>query len=249
VNIQAPVKIQTPPVPSLVGAGSVAVLSRPTAAAVAVVPSAGRRRAGPRGRHAARPGTATAPRRLPSPRLLMSGGAVMLIAAGPTLLAVPVTAELHGGRWVAGAAVAFSLGTLLSTSAVAVIGRLRLPVVLRWSLWGLGMLAGWILAPVFAPMVLVAQFAAGLCQTAFEGDMDARVAADAPPAAVTRDLAYSASIRALGGAIAVRLLPVLVTASAIGTVASVAALILGTTTVVIWAGLTLAPRAFRRLAV
>lgn len=201
---------------------------------------------GGRGKHA-HPGEAGA-WRLPAPRLLLAGGAVMLIAAGPTMLAVPVTQELHGGGWVAGAAVAFSLGCLLSTLAVAAIGRLQIPAVLRWSLWGLGMLAGWILAPIFAPMVLVAQFVAGLSQTAFEGDMDARVAAQAAPDQVTRHLAYSASMRALGGAIAVRALPMLVTSSAIGLVSSVAALILGVTSLVLWAGLNAAPQLFRRLA-
>jgi hypothetical protein len=180
--------------------------------------------------------------------LLLAGGTVMLLAAGPALLAVPVTEQLHGGAWVAGAAVAFSLGCLLSTAAVSFIGRLRLPVVLRWSLWGLGMLAGWILAPAFAPMVLVAQFAAGLSQTAFEGDMDARIAADAGPESVTRHLAYSASVRALGGAIAVRTLPMVVSASAIGAVAGAASLVLGGAAVVLWAGLTTAPHFFRRLA-
>jgi hypothetical protein len=173
---------------------------------------------------------------------------VMLVAAGPALLAVPVTEQLHGGAWVAGAAVAFCLGCLLSTTAVALVGKLHLPVVLRWSLWGLGMLAGWILAPAFAPMVLVAQFLAGLSQTAFEGDMDARMAAEADPETVTRDLAYGASVRALGGAIAVRTLPMLVAASAIGTVASAASLVLGAAAVILWAGLTTAPHVFRRLA-
>jgi MFS family permease len=199
-----------------------------------------------RGKHA-RPGEAEG-WKLPAPRLLLAGGGIMLIAAGPTLLSVPVTAELHGDAWVAGSAVAFSIGCLLSTSAVAFVGKLAIPDVLRWSLWGLGMLAGWILAPLYAPMVLLAQFAAGLCQTAFEGDMDARVAAEAEPDAVTRHLAYSAAIRALGGAIAVRCLPLLVTASAIGLVSSVAALILGVTSLIIWAGLSTAPHLFRRLA-
>ena len=55
-----------------------------------------------------------------SPRLLAAGGAIMLLASGPTLLAVPLTTELHGRAWVAGAAVAFSLGCLLSTIAVEV---------------------------------------------------------------------------------------------------------------------------------
>jgi hypothetical protein len=186
--------------------------------------------------------------RLPSPRLLAAGGGVMLVAAGPTLLSVPVTEQLYGGAWVAGAAVAFTAGCLLSTRAVEAIGRLRLPVVLRWSMWGLGMLVGWILAPSFAPMVLVAQFVAGLSQTAFEGDMDARVAEDAAPSSVTRNLAYSAAVRAFGGALSVRLLPMLVSAPAIGTAASAASLALGVTAVVIWAGLTTVPHLFRRPA-
>jgi len=186
--------------------------------------------------------------RLPSVRLLIAGGGIMLTAAGPVLLAVPVTEELHGSGWVAGAAVAFSLGTLLSTTAVGLIARLRLPAVLRWTLWGLGMLVGWIFAPAYAPMVLAAQFLAGLSQTAFEGDMDARVAEEAPSAAVTRDLAYSASVRALGGAVAVRLLPMLVAAPAIGTVASIAGLVLGITALCLWAALSALPHLFRRPA-
>jgi hypothetical protein len=103
-----------------------------------------------------------------SPRLLGAGGFVMLLASGPTLLAVPLTTELHGRTWVAGAAVAFSLGCLLSTAAVDAIGKMKLPSVLRWSLWGLGMLIGWIYAPAHAVTVLCAQFLAGLSQTAFE---------------------------------------------------------------------------------
>ncbi|MFF5081360.1 hypothetical protein ACFY36_30300 [Actinoplanes sp. NPDC000266] len=195
-----------------------------------------------RGRHA-KPGW-----RLPMPRLMLAGGGVMLIAAGPSLLAVPVTEELYGSGWVAGAAVAFCAGTLLADSAVGWIERLGLPAVLRWSLWGLGMLAGWILAPVYAPFVLLAQFAAGLATTAFEGDMDARVAAEASPGTLTRDLAYSASVRALGGAVAVRALPMMIAAPAIGMAASASALVLGVLSLIIWAGLTMAPRLFHRLA-
>ncbi|HEY0533365.1 MAG TPA: hypothetical protein VGD29_17385 [Actinoplanes sp.] len=186
--------------------------------------------------------------RFPSLRLLIAGGGIMLTAAGPVLLAVPVTEELHGSRWVAGAAVAFCLGTLLSTTAIGLIAKLKLPAVLRWTMWGLGMLVGWIFAPTYAPMVLAAQFLAGLSQTAFEGDMDARVAEEAPRTAVTRDLAYSASVRALGGAVAVRLLPMLVAAPAIGTVASGAGLALGVTALTLWAGLSTMPRLVRRLA-
>ena len=174
-------------------------------------------------------------RRLPtSPRLLFAGGAVMLLASGPTLLAVPLTTELHGRAWVAGAAVAFSLGCLLSTIAVEVIGKLQLPAVLRWSLWGLGMLIGWIAAPLHAFSVLFAQFVAGLSQTAFEGDMDALVAGEAPPQAVTTALAYSASTRALGGSIAVKALPLIVTAQAIDRAVSAAVLVLGVAALLVW---------------
>jgi hypothetical protein len=186
--------------------------------------------------------------RLPSMRLLIAGGGIMLTAAGPILLVVPVTEELYGSGWVAAAAIAFCLGTLLSTTAIGLIARLRLPAVLRWTLWGLGMLVGWIFAATAAPLVLLAQFLAGLSQTAFEGDMDARVAEEAAPTAVTRDLAYSASVRALGGAVAVRLLPLLVAAPAIGTVASAAGLALGVTALILWAALSTMPRLVRRLA-
>jgi hypothetical protein len=170
-----------------------------------------------------------------SPRLLAAGGGVMLLASGPTLLAVPLTTELHGRTWVAGAAVAFSVGCLLATVAVAIVGRWKLPAVLRWTLWGLGMLVGWIFASSHAYSVLSAQFLAGLSQTAFEGDMDARVAAEAPPEGVTTALAYSASTRALGGSVAVKALPMLVTAQAIGTAVSAAVLVLGVTALLIWA--------------
>ncbi|MET0418246.1 MAG: hypothetical protein ABW022_19715 [Actinoplanes sp.] len=199
-----------------------------------------------RGRHARVP--AGSAWRLPAPRLMLAGGGVMLLASGPTLLSVPVTEELYGGAWVAGSAVAFALGTLFATKAVTTIGRLHLPAVLRWSLWGLVMLVGWIFAPVFAPMVLLAQFGAGLAQTAFEGDMDSRVAAESDPDSVTRDLAYAASVRALGSTFAVRMLPMLVAAPSIGLVASAASLVLGIIAVVVWAGLSLAPHVFRRLA-
>ena len=179
-----------------------------------------------------------------SPKLLAAGGAVTLLSAGPTLLAVPITTELHGRTWVAGAAVAFSIGCLLSTVAVEVIGRVRVPAVLRWTLWGLGMLIGWIGVPSHAYHVLLAQFLAGSSQTAFEGDMDALVAKDAPPDGVTTALAYSASVRALGGSISVRLLPLLVTAQAIDKVVSAAVLVLGITALLIW-GAAAMPRVTR----
>jgi hypothetical protein len=158
---------------------------------------------------------------------LAGGGAVTLLAAGPTLLSVALASELHGQRAVAGAAIAFSAGCLLSSSAVAVVDRLRLPTQVTWPLWGAGMLVGWLLAPAHLVGLFVAQFLSGLSMTAFEGGMDARIARDATPGTVTTVLAWSASTRALGGAVAVRLLPALVAAPAIGLTSGVAAATLG----------------------
>jgi MFS family permease len=174
-------------------------------------------------------------RSIVSPKLLAAGGAIMLLASGPTLLAVPLTTQLHGRHWVAGAAIAFSLGCLLATIAVDAIATMRLPAVLRWSLWGLAMLTGWIFAPAHAWAVLFAQFSAGLAQTAFEGDMDARVAEEAPRHGVTTALAYSASTRALGGSVAVKVLPMVVTAQSIDRAVSVGVLALGVAALLVYA--------------
>ena len=182
-----------------------------------------------------------------SPRLVLAGGGIMLLASGPTLLAVPLTTELHGRQWVAGAAIAFSLGCLLATVAVGALAALRLPAVLRWSVWGLVMLIGWLGAPLHVAGVLIAQFLGGVSQTAFEGDMDAVVAGEAPPAGVTTALAYSASVRALGGSIAVKMLPIMVTAPSIDRAVSAAVLVLGFAALAIWS-LTALPRFRRRPA-
>jgi hypothetical protein len=83
------------------------------------------------------------------------------------------------------------------------------------------------LAPTHLLGLFLAQFLSGLSMTAFEGGMDARIARDATPGTVATVLAWSASTRALGGAVAVKSLPALVTASAIGLTSGVAAATLG----------------------
>ncbi|GAA0797395.1 hypothetical protein [Spirilliplanes yamanashiensis] len=184
--------------------------------------------------------------RLPvSARTLALGGGVMLLASGPTLLAVPLTTELHGRAWVAAAAVAFSLGCLLSPVAVEAVGRLRLPTALSWPLWGVTMLAGWIVAPVVPAAVLAAQFLSGLAMTALEGDMDARVAEKAPASAVTTVLAYSSAVRAMGSALAVRALPAMAAAPAVGAASGYAVVALAAGAAVLVAG-PLLRRATRR---
>jgi hypothetical protein len=160
-----------------------------------------------------------------SPVTLALGGGVMLLASGPTLLAVPLATQLYDRRWVAGAALAFSLGCVFSSRLVDGVARLGLRTVPRWSLWGLAMLLGWTVAPVAPAALLGAQLLSGLALTAFEGDMDARVAERAPAYRVTTALAYSAATRAMGGAVAVRALPALVAAPAIGAASGTAALV------------------------
>ncbi|WP_433604188.1 MFS transporter [Dactylosporangium sp. CA-139114] len=163
--------------------------------------------------------------RVPLP-VLAAGGGLMLLSAGPTLLSVALATELHGQHAVAGAAAAFSAGCLLSSWAVDRVGRLRLPAAVVWPLWGVGMLVGWLLAPAHLAGLFLAQFLSGLSMTAFEGGMDARLAQAARPGTVTTVLAWSASTRALGSAIAVRTLPALIAAPAVGTVAGTAAAVL-----------------------
>ncbi len=160
-------------------------------------------------------------RRLPLPVGVLAGGAVIgLLAYGPTLLSVALATELHGQSSVAFAAVSFSAGCLLSSSLVEAVGRWRLPATLAWPMWGITMLFGWIAAPWHVAGLCVAQLMSGVGLTAFEGGMDARIAAESDPGSVTTALAWTAATRATGSAVAVRVLPLLVAAPAIGTVAS-----------------------------
>lgn len=184
-------------------------------------------------------------RKLPL-RLFAAGGLVTLLGSGPTLLSVALAAELHGRTAVAGAALAFSVGALASPVAVDVVTRLRLPPSVAWPLWGVGMAIGWVLAPAHVAGLLVAQFLSGLSLTAFEGVMDARVASRAEPGTVTTALAWSASTRALGSALAVRAIPMMAGAAAVGAAAGTAAGILVLAAGVA-AGLVMAGRV-RRLA-
>jgi hypothetical protein len=147
---------------------------------------------------------------------LLAGALIMLVASGPTRLAVALAAQLYGHFAVVIATAAFSGGCLFSSLAVRRVARLRLPVTLIWPLWGIGMVIGWIVAPWHIVGLLVAQFLAGLSLTAFEGAMDARAAVNAGTGRVTAVLAWSAASRALGSAAAVRILPLLVAAPEIG---------------------------------
>jgi plastocyanin len=139
---------------------------------------------------------------------LLAGALIMLLGSGPALLAVGLAAELHGPRWVAASALAFTAGTLLAPWAVALADRRGLPAVVTWPAWGAGMLAGWVLAPADVAWLLAAQVLAGLCIAAFEGGMDAHVAARQAQGQLMGSLAASEAVRALGAAAAVAALPV-----------------------------------------
>jgi hypothetical protein len=153
---------------------------------------------------------------------LLAGALVMLLGSGPALLAVGLTPELHGARWVAGAALAFTAGALLAPWAVALLERRRLPAAVTWPAWGAGMLLGWIVAPAHVAGLLAAQLLGGLCVAAFEGSMDAHVAARQARGHLTGSLAASEAVRALGSAAAVATLPALVGARSIAAYSVVA---------------------------
>jgi hypothetical protein len=177
-----------------------------------------------------RPQRATARRR---PIALLAGGAlVMLLGSGPTLLAVGLAAELHGTRWVAGSALAFAFGSLLAPMSVARFEREALPPSIMWPALGVGMVAGWTLVPWHPAGLLAAQFLAGLCMSALEGDMDARVAAVGTDRGVTAGLASAAALRAFGSAAAVGLVPRAMAGMGVGWVSAALAMVLDATLVV-----------------
>ena len=175
---------------------------------------------------AARPRTAglrgvLAGRRLlpngPPNGLLASGSLVMLLGSGPTLLAVGLAAQLHGTRWVAGSALAFAAGSLLAPFLVARLERRTLPPAIAWPALGVGMVGGWAFAAWSPLALLAAQLLSGMCMSALEGDMDARVATKATtPGRATAGLATAAALRAFGSAAAVAMAPRVVAEAGIG---------------------------------
>jgi hypothetical protein len=149
--------------------------------------------------------------------LLASGGLVMLLGSGPTLLAVGLAAELHGTRWVAGSALAFAAGCLLAPFLADRLEHRALPPAITWPALGVGMAGGWAFAAWSPVALLAAQLLSGMCMSALEGDMDARVATKAAsPRGVTAGLATAAALRAFGSAAAVALAPRVIAEAGIG---------------------------------
>ena len=141
----------------------------------------------------------------------------MLLGSGPTLLAVGLAAELHGTRWVAGSALAFAAGSLLAPLLVARLERRTFPPAIAWPALGIGMAGGWAFAAWSPAALLAAQLLSGMCMSALEGDMDARVATKAAsPRGVTAGLATAAALRAFGSAAAVAMAPRAIAEAGIG---------------------------------
>jgi len=156
---------------------------------------------------------------------VLSGGfAVMVLGSGPAFLSVALAAELHGRAWVAAAAATFTVGALLAPLAAVVLERTQLPGLATWPILGVGMIAGWIVAPWHPAGLLLATLLSGIFMTTFEGTMDARIAADR--ASATDALGWAAAARALGSAAAVGSLPTLIALSSVGALSAVLCLVL-----------------------
>ena len=148
--------------------------------------------------------------RSPVVALLLAGTAVMLIGSGPATLNTALAVDLYGQLAVIAASIAFTAGCLLATTASNAVSRLRANTGLLWAGWGIGMLVGWLIAPWQLGGLLIAQVLSGLCLTAFHGEMDSAISITARPERLTTLLAVAGALRAIGSAVAVRLLPLLV---------------------------------------
>jgi len=77
----------------------------------------------------------------------VSGFLLMFAASPPTLLAVALAAQMHGRSSVALAAVAFTAGSLGAPAVAAGVQRRAANHGTVWVMCGVGMVAGWVLAP------------------------------------------------------------------------------------------------------
>ncbi len=144
------------------------------------------------------------------------GALLMLLSAGPTLLVVPLAAHLHGPASVGPAAVAFTIGSLVSPRLAARVQGRGENRPFAWVLCAVGMVVGWALAPVGVGWLLVAQLMSGLCMTTLEGLLDASTSEHSPER-VTEMLARATASRALGAAAGTALLPVVIAAAGLCT--------------------------------
>jgi hypothetical protein len=138
------------------------------------------------------------------------GTLVFLLAGAPALLATVLAYERYGARGVLVSAVSFAACSLGAARLQSVLGRWR-PTLPAAFLVGALMIGGWALSDRSLLGLAIAQGGAGLAQCSLEGHLDSRVVArlELEAGSVTTGLAFAASSRALGGALAVALLPLL----------------------------------------
>jgi hypothetical protein len=134
------------------------------------------------------------------------GGVVFLLASAPALLALVLAYEEYGTAGVVVSAVAFAGCSLGAARVQARVGLWPSTTTAACAL-GAVLVGGWSLAGLGLVGLAVAQGCAGVAQCALEGDLDARVVARTGAAASTSALALASSSRAVGGALAVWLLP------------------------------------------
>lgn len=163
---------------------------------------------------------------------VIAGVVLMFAASAPTLLSVGLAAELHGRSSVALVAIAFTVGSLAAPALAWHVQRRRVNGLPVWILCAVGMVAGWVLAPVSISLMIVAQALSGLCMTSLEGLLDTSAAARAGMG-VTGALARATAGRALGSAAAAAMLPGAVTAVGLGPTAAVISVLLMITLLVV----------------
>ena len=148
-------------------------------------------------------------------RLFAAGVVLMAIGSGPTLLFVGLAAALHGREAVVGAALAFAAGSLASPLVTRALDRAGVSGLSGWPLWCVVMVAGWAAAPWSVEGLWLAQLLSGIGLTAFQGVMDDALAGDATDGDATTTLAQGSASRAVGSAVAVRLVPIFGTAGSL----------------------------------
>jgi hypothetical protein len=137
---------------------------------------------------------------------LVAGVLLMAIASAPTLLYVPLAAQMHGRSSVAMAAVAFTIGSLTAPYVARMFERRGANGPLGWIFCAVGMVLLWPLAPLGIPVLCAAQLLSGQFMTTLEGLLDASTAAQAR-GRVTGALARGTAGRALGSAAGTAALP------------------------------------------
>lgn len=142
--------------------------------------------------------------------ILASSVALTAVAAGPILLYVALAEQFWGAGAVIVAAAAVTLGALMAPIGLRAVAALRLPEPVEWALWSFGLVIGWAVADLGIVTLAMAAWLSGLSVTAFESLMDHRLTGGRRhgDGRITASLARGAASRALGGAVAVRMLPI-----------------------------------------